>query len=79
MRKRLSLRRWKARCRLGRSIPAYAIVDHRLDRWFNFKAANVNMDTWHAFHPMFYNIARKTVGQAMPDDRLVFTCEEYNA
>jgi hypothetical protein len=35
-RKRVSLRRWKARARLGRKIPAIAMVEHRLDRWFQF-------------------------------------------
>jgi hypothetical protein len=36
VRKRTSLRRWKARCRLGRAIPLEAILDHKLDRWFEF-------------------------------------------
>ena len=34
--KRLSKRRWKARCVKGRIIPMMAIVEHRLDRWFEF-------------------------------------------
>jgi hypothetical protein len=36
MRKRTSLRRWKARCRCGRWIPKTAIIDYGLMRWFNF-------------------------------------------
>ena len=42
--KRTSLRRWKARCRIGRLIPAIVIVQHRLDRWFVFERAAVNID-----------------------------------
>ena len=38
-RKRTSKRRWKARCRIGRMIPQWAITNHRLDRWFVFMAA----------------------------------------
>jgi hypothetical protein len=41
-RKRTSLRRWKARCHLGkRAIPVQAIIEHRLTRWFVFKQPNV--------------------------------------
>jgi len=45
-RKRTSLRRWKARCRIGRIIPAIAIVDHRLDRWFSFRHVGENVDAY---------------------------------
>jgi hypothetical protein len=36
MRKRISLRRWKARCRAGRWIPKQAVIEYGLTRWFNF-------------------------------------------
>jgi hypothetical protein len=36
MRKRTSLRRWKARCRIGRRISLEAIVNYELTRWFAF-------------------------------------------
>jgi hypothetical protein len=47
-RKRPSKRRWKARCRAGRHIPAHAIVDFNLERWFEFDPVNVNADIWRA-------------------------------
>jgi len=40
MRKRISRRRWKARCRLGCLIPREAIVNHDLTQWYTFRAAN---------------------------------------
>jgi len=40
MRKRTSLRRWKARCRAGRAIPLIAIVERQLERWFRFRCIN---------------------------------------
>jgi hypothetical protein len=43
-RKQASLRRWKARCRLGRPIPAWAVVEHRLNRWFKFVCADWQRD-----------------------------------
>jgi hypothetical protein len=46
--KRPSKRRWKARCRAGRHIPAHAIVDFNLERWFEFNPVNVNADIWQA-------------------------------
>jgi hypothetical protein len=48
IRKRTSKRRWKRRCAIGRIIPALAIVEHRLDRWFAFALLNVNADLWRA-------------------------------
>jgi hypothetical protein len=48
MKKRTSKRRWKARCAAGRCIPALAIVEHRLARWFKFKFVSMNSDTWVA-------------------------------
>jgi hypothetical protein len=48
MRKRTSLRRWKARCRVGRTIPAEAIVDYSLHRWFRFKLLNPLADFYVA-------------------------------
>jgi hypothetical protein len=48
MRKRTSLRRWKARCRVGRTIPAEAIVDYSLHRWFRFKLLNPLTDFYVA-------------------------------
>ena len=47
-RKHISLRRWKARCALGRMIPATAILQHQLDRWFRFKPVHINMDAYFA-------------------------------
>jgi len=47
-RKHTSLRRWKARCALGRMIPAIAILQYRLDRWFRFKPVHINMDAYLA-------------------------------
>ena len=48
--KRVSLRRWKARCRVGRVIPRLAIVEYGLDRWFDFRPSpnSYNMDVWVA-------------------------------
>jgi hypothetical protein len=54
MRKRVSLRRWKKRCALGREIPAYAIIGHRLTRWFAFTPASKNRDTHLALIPRGY-------------------------
>ena len=48
MRKRDSKRRWKARCAAGRMIPAIAIVDHDLQRWFVFALVDINADMWRA-------------------------------
>jgi hypothetical protein len=46
MKKRDSLRRWKARCAAGRIIPAQVIVEHELGRWFHFVYADFNADYW---------------------------------
>jgi hypothetical protein len=46
--KRASKRRWKARCRIGRMIPATAIMEHKLDRWFRFEPVNINADFYRA-------------------------------
>lgn len=46
MRKRDSLRRWKARCRIGRRISSVAILNYRLDQWFKFTP----VDTWSEFY-----------------------------
>jgi len=35
-RKQVSKRRWKARCKAGHLIPLVAIVEHQLERWFEF-------------------------------------------
>jgi len=48
MRTRTSKRRWKARCDLGRVIPAIAIVEHRLKRWFVFDCADALRDIYVA-------------------------------
>lgn len=48
MRKRTSKRRWKARARLGKPIPRYAIVEHRLDRVFHFEYGDMNADVLYA-------------------------------
>jgi len=48
VKKRPSRRRWKARCRAGRVIPASAIAEHRLDRWFSFELVSVAADMWRA-------------------------------
>lgn len=39
-RKRDSKRRWKARCRLGRSVPLEAIENFSLTRWYAFECVN---------------------------------------
>jgi len=44
MSKRVSKRRWKARCRAGRIIPATAIVEHRLRHWFALRLLSINAD-----------------------------------
>jgi len=44
MKKRVSKRRWKARCAIGREIPAIAIVEYELTRWFKFEGVAVNRD-----------------------------------
>ena len=46
--KQVSKRRWKKRCAAGRLIPKLAIVQYRLDKWFVFIPANVNMDAYYA-------------------------------
>jgi hypothetical protein len=43
-RKKISKRRWKARCRLGQPIPKEAVVEHRLDKWFDFTLRDMNSD-----------------------------------
>ena len=50
-RKQISLRRWKARCRAGRIIPALAIVEHRLGRWFVFVPCGLNADVYRVEVP----------------------------
>lgn len=47
-RKRTSKRRWKKRCQLGRLIPAFAILEYKLDETFVFQGGPVNMDAYHA-------------------------------
>ncbi len=48
-RKQTSLRRWKARCALGRVIPAWAIAQHDLQHWFVFKQVeDCNIDAGYA-------------------------------
>ena len=48
MRKRTSLRRWKARCRAGRWIPKEAVIDYGLTRWFNFAHVNYVSEFYRA-------------------------------
>jgi len=48
MRKRDSLRRWKARCRLGRYIPKVAIYNFRLNKWFFFDPVNPHTEFYIA-------------------------------
>ena len=48
MRKRDSLRRWKARCLLGRAVPKLSIVEHSLDRWFSFILRDFNTHYYFA-------------------------------
>jgi hypothetical protein len=48
MRKRTSKRRWKARCRLGKPIPALVMVDFELAIWFKFVPVPGNRDLWVA-------------------------------
>ena len=52
MRKRDSLRRWKARCRIGRVIPEIAIETYRLRRWFWFLPAGNPMLDFYTAHPL---------------------------
>jgi hypothetical protein len=47
MRKRVSLRKMKARCRIGRVISRRDIVNYELDRWFKFVHAG---PWWMDFH-----------------------------
>lgn len=51
MRKRTSLRRWKARCRLGLWIPLEAIVGYDLKRWFTFTQANFASEYYRVRRP----------------------------
>jgi hypothetical protein len=46
MKKRTSKRRWKARIRLGRAIPAFAMIEHELRRWFVMVPERSNRDFW---------------------------------
>ena len=46
--KRVSKRRWKARCRLGKLIPLIAIVEHQLDRYFTFEPYSINAEFYTA-------------------------------
>lgn len=49
MKKRISKRRWKARCKAGRIIPREAILDHCLDRWFVFvRVGDLHCDYYRA-------------------------------
>lgn len=48
MRKRTSLRRWKARCLLGRRIPREAIENHGLTRWFLFDRVDLHSASYVA-------------------------------
>jgi hypothetical protein len=40
--KRTSKRRWKRRAAAGHLIPLVAIVEHQLERWFDFDLVHVN-------------------------------------
>jgi hypothetical protein len=51
MKKRTSLRRWKARCRAGRWIPRVAILNYDLTRWFNFTHVNHAAEYYRAELP----------------------------
>ncbi len=51
MRKRTSLRRWKARCRVGRWIPKEAVIEYGLTRWFNFAHRDYNSEYYKAELP----------------------------
>ena len=57
MRKRDSLRRWKARCRIGRVIPEIAIETYRLRRWFWFLPAGNPMLDFYTAHPLPHSTA----------------------
>ncbi len=48
MRKKTSLRRWKARADLGKVIPREAIEEHDLSRWFLFDQADLYVETYVA-------------------------------
>jgi hypothetical protein len=49
MKKRVSKRRWKARCAIGRLIPEHAILSYGLDRWFYFDpVGDANPDVYRA-------------------------------
>ena len=51
-RKQASKRRWKARCRInGKLIPMTAIVEHRLNRWFDFPYAWPPDDSFYYAYP----------------------------
>jgi len=47
MRHRRSRRQWKRRCQFGRRIPATAIVDYQLDRWYTFYLHGYGMDRFY--------------------------------
>jgi hypothetical protein len=61
MKKRASKRRWKARCAIGRDIPALAIINHRLGRWFDFVNLDPSRDVWRAVRDKFPPIDRTQV------------------
>ena len=47
MKKRDSRRRWKARCKAKRAIPAVAVVDYELRRWFELeRVIGINCDCY---------------------------------
>lgn len=51
MRKRTSLRRWKARCRIGRVISKRDILDNGLDKFFKFVPAGNPMLDFYRIVP----------------------------
>ena len=48
MRKRDSLRRWKARCRIGKAVPRLAIVNYGLCQWFVFSMRDTVTEYYYA-------------------------------
>ena len=46
MRKRISKRRWKARCRMFSLIPREAIENHSLAKWFKFKIVSAHGEVY---------------------------------
>jgi len=66
--KRVSKRRWKARCRLGKPIPRWVILDYSLTKWFDFHALEIGSE-------LFTPLPKSTYIQIKPNRDFLYTWE----